>query len=201
MEIKTATWGWEPPQYELVKDDIFKIYFNPVLSEETITYATKDEDSNIISETKTVPIYTVNYYQESNPELLEAINSNNSTLVSRILLKCRINAYDNSDFVNSFSLNGVSTWLDKLTRIGLVNSTTIAKNSGAINTTLWFGTNSFEVNCDVALALLSSLENYALHCYNVTAQHLADAELLASSEELDNYDYTAGYPDKLILNI
>jgi hypothetical protein len=30
MEIKTATWGWCPPKYELLSNNTFKIYFNPI---------------------------------------------------------------------------------------------------------------------------------------------------------------------------
>lgn len=38
-----------------------------------------------------------------------------------------ITAYDTSDKVNGFVLNGLLVWLDKATRVGLMNSTTIAK--------------------------------------------------------------------------
>ena len=38
-----------------------------------------------------------------------------------------ITAYDSSSSVNAFLLNGIQVWLDKATRVGLMNSTTIAK--------------------------------------------------------------------------
>ena len=41
-----------------------------------------------------------------------------------------ITAYDTSDKVNGFMLNGLLVWLDKATRVGLMNSTTIAKEYG-----------------------------------------------------------------------
>ena len=39
-------------------------------------------------------------------------------------------AYDTSSDVNGFMLNGNKVWLDKETRVGLMNSTTIAKSVG-----------------------------------------------------------------------
>ncbi|MDY3876620.1 MAG: hypothetical protein SOZ60_04310, partial [Prevotella sp.] len=41
-----------------------------------------------------------------------------------------ITSYDSSSSVNSFLLNGMEVWLDKATRVGLMNSTSIAKNMG-----------------------------------------------------------------------
>ena len=48
-------------------------------------------------------------------------------------------AYDTSSSVNGFMLNGLLVWLDKATRVGLMNSTTIAKAAGQETTTLWLG--------------------------------------------------------------
>ena len=41
-----------------------------------------------------------------------------------------ITAYDTSSAVNGFVLNGEVVWLDKATRVGLMNSTIIAKSLG-----------------------------------------------------------------------
>jgi hypothetical protein len=44
--------------------------------------------------------------------------------------------YDKSEAVNSFTVNNESMWLDKATRVGLVNSTNVAKANGAENIVL-----------------------------------------------------------------
>ena len=80
-------------------------------------------------------------------------------------------AYDTSSDVNGFMLNGNKVWLDKETRVGLMNSTTIAKSVGQKTTTLWLGSMKLVVDCDKAIQLLSALEMYALECFNVTASH------------------------------
>ena len=112
-----------------------------------------------------------------------------------------IEAYDTSSAVNGFLLNGAVVWLDKATRVGLMNSTTIAKGMGQATTTLWLGDTKLEVDCDMAIQLLSSLEMYALECFNVTASHKKAVAELTDIGEVLSYDYTKGYPEKLMMNV
>ena len=112
-----------------------------------------------------------------------------------------IDAYDKSSAVNGFALNGAVVWLDKATRVGLMNSTTIAKAMGQATTTLWLGDTKLEVGCDMAIQLLSALEMYALECFNVTAAHKKAVAELTDIGEVLSYDYTKGYPEKLMMNV
>ena len=112
-----------------------------------------------------------------------------------------IEKYDASSSVNSFLLNGMDVWLDKATRVGLMNSTTIAKSMGQEKTTLWLGSYQLEVECDKAIQLLSALEMYALECFNVTAAHKKEVSELNNIEGVLTYDYKSGYPDKLKMDV
>ena len=112
-----------------------------------------------------------------------------------------IEAYDTSSAVNGFVLNGTVVWLDKSTRVGLMNSTTIAKAMGQATTTLWLGDTKLEVGCDMAIQLLSALEMYALECFNVTAAHKKAVAELTDIGDVLSYDYTKGYPEKLMMNV
>lgn len=112
-----------------------------------------------------------------------------------------IAAYDTSDKVNGFVLNGLLVWLDKATRVGLMNSTTIAKAAGQETTTLWLGGLKLVVDCDKAIQLLSALEMYALECFNVTASHKAAVCKLKSIEEVEAYDFKTGYPKMLEMSV
>ena len=112
-----------------------------------------------------------------------------------------IEKYDSSSSVNSFLLNGMEVWLDKATRVGLMNSTTIAKSMGQQKTTLWLGSYQLEVDCDKAIQLLSALEMYALECFNVTAAHKKAVSELDNIEGVLTYDYKSGYPDKLKMEV
>ena len=113
----------------------------------------------------------------------------------------RIKEYDTSEEVNVFFLNESPAWLDKDTRVGLMNSITIEKSVGLINTTLWLGTQSYTLPIDLAIGFLAQLEIYAKECYNKTAEHLANIEKLTLSEEVLEYNYKEGYPEKLRINI
>ena len=112
-----------------------------------------------------------------------------------------IDAYDTSPAVNGFILNGERVWLDKATRVGLMNSTSITKAMGQPTTTLWLGESKMEVPCDTAIQLLSALEMYALECFNVTAAHKKAVSELTSIEEVEKYDITAGYPAQLKMEV
>lgn len=129
------------------------------------------------------------------PELQEAIAAKLQAIAD----------YDTSPAVNSFTLNGADVWLDKATRVGLMNSTTIEKAAGNETTTLWFAIGGVEteivVACDAAIQMLSALEMYALDCYNRTAQHKAAVAKLTAKEDVEAYDHTAGYPEKLSFTI
>ena len=113
----------------------------------------------------------------------------------------QIDKYDTSPSVNGFMLNGQRVWLNKDTRVGLMNSTQIAKAMGKTTTTLWFGGMQIEVNCDKAIGLLSALEMYALECFNVTAAHKKAVAELNTVEEVLGYDYTKGYPEQLKMEV
>ena len=112
-----------------------------------------------------------------------------------------IAAYDTSSSVNGFVLNGLLVWLDKATRVGLMNSTTIAKAAGKQTTTLWLGGLKLVVDCDKAIQLLSALEMYALECFNVTASHKQAVSELTTIEEVEAYDYKSGYPKMLEMSV
>ena len=117
------------------------------------------------------------------------------------MLTREISAHDTSSSVNGFKLNGLTVWLDKDTRMGLMNSTTISKNMGQATTTVWFGGISLTIPCDTAIQMLSALEMYALECFNVTAGHKAAVAAMTSIDDVVAYDYSQGYPEQISLSL
>lgn len=114
-----------------------------------------------------------------------------------------IQAYDKSEAVNLFYVDGVGMWLDKDDRVGIVNSTNSEIEAGRETTTLWTKTLPpipLSMPCNKALEILAEVEVYCLDCYNVTARHIAEVYALQTKEAIEAYDYTAGYPEKLQLN-
>ena len=113
----------------------------------------------------------------------------------------RITEYDKSEEVNSFSVNGNNTWLDKSTRLGLINSIKIEQNAGREESIIWFGTTNVTLDCNVAIQFLNTLELYAIECYNKTAEHKNNILKMTSIDDILNYNYTVGYPKKLSISI
>ena len=133
-------------------------------------------------------------------EISESLDAEPLVYMKKAML-AYIEKYDASSSVNSFLLNGMQVWLDKATRVGLMNSTTISKSMGQEKTTLWLGSYQLEVDCDKAIQLLSALEMYALECFNVTAAHKKAVSELDNIEGVLTYDYKSGYPEKLKMEV
>ena len=134
-------------------------------------------------------------------ELAKALGTMDALTAAKEQKIAEIDAYDQSEAVNGFTLNGAVVWLDKATRVGLMNSTNIAKVSGSANTTLWLGGERMVVPCDKAIQLLSALEMYALGCFNVTAAHKKTVSELTTLDDVLAYDYTKGYPEQLKMEV
>ena len=108
--------------------------------------------------------------------------------------------YDSSEHINVFYVNGINMWLDKATRVGLKLRFDAELESAKTETTLWYMGNSFLLNLDAATKMLNAIEVYASKCYDQTQYHLSEVNKLTSIEEIRNYDYKVGYPEKLQFN-
>ena len=112
-----------------------------------------------------------------------------------------ISTYDASDSVNTLVVNGQRGWLDKATRVGLMNGVSVAKECGMERMSLW--TEGREYVMDVARLeeLLVKVEVYAIGCYNVTAGHRRAVAGLTTLGAVLGYDFKAGYPEKVSMEI
>lgn len=109
-----------------------------------------------------------------------------------------IDVYDNSDAVNGFFYNDNLMWLDKSTRVGLVNMLHSAKEMGRSTVNIWYNNQvCLELDVDTAQTMLAAVELYATDCYNITASHKKAINEMTSIDDIDNYDITAGYPPRL----
>ena len=109
-----------------------------------------------------------------------------------------IDRYDQSSNVNEFYLDNSPMWIDKATRVGIVNAINATIDAGDTQVTLGIGGLSLTVDCNIALQMMYAIERYALACYNVTLAH-KNAVMQLSDADAQHYDYTTGYPDKLHL--
>lgn len=111
------------------------------------------------------------------------------------ILAAKIKVYDSSDEVNSFLIGGNKFWLDKATRVGLMHLV----NCSTDNVQLVLGDQVLTFPIDFAKDFLAKLEVYAGQCYLQTQKHLIAIKELKTVEDIINYDYTTGYPEKITL--
>lgn len=168
------------------------------------TYIVHLDKKNV--EDDMIECYECSVNEEPNLEELNKELVSWKEYISNIILKNaklekikEINDYDLSDNVNSFIYKGVEMWLDKLTRSGLIMRLNAEKAVGKTETTLWFGTMSFNLGIDDGLKILTLLEVYASACYDQTAIHVAAVKALEDIEDIFNYDYKSGYPQKVVI--
>ena len=60
---------------------------------------------------------------------------------------------------------------------------------------------SITVPCEVILKILSQLEVYATDCYNKTTDHIFAVRQMTSISDIEKYDHTLDYPEKLTFEI
>lgn len=110
-------------------------------------------------------------------------------------------AYDQSSAVNAFYLNGERHWLDFNLRDRVFAGNERIAYKGREETSLWLDGKCFVMPIAAAQDLICTIEVYAKDCYNVTATHQAEVNKLTTIEEVKDYDYKTGYPEKLNLKV
>lgn len=200
---------------EIITTQAFPIRVkNPITDEKILNTAIKrayrlntDEDVSIF-QTELLSLYQTNPNSAKLVEYNEFVKWVKNELIiakgislgdAKRIVKDKIEQYDKSEFINVFYINGSKGWLDKNTRVGLLNSINIEKLNGYSKTNIWLGTEYFSLPIDTAINFLMELELYAKQCYNTTAEHLRNIEQLEEIEKILNYDFTLNYPN--VINI
>ena len=109
-----------------------------------------------------------------------------------------LEAYDSSDEVNSFSVNGISMWVPADKRAVLRISIEAYKALGAENITKVWNGQEYTFSTSEWDTMLNQVEVYASECFNQTQRHLAAINALDTVEAVNEYDFTQGYPEKLV---
>lgn len=132
-------------------------------------------------------------------KLYVAPEPTNEELLERAKMRkiAELTAYDKSEEVNIFYISEMPVWLDKDTRVGLKLRFEAELAQGKDETTLWHEGIQFPLPLSSAMQMLYALELYASACYDNTARHRAYINGLATIEEVEAYDFTTFYPDKL----
>lgn len=110
--------------------------------------------------------------------------------------------YDSSDEVNDFTINNtIHAWINPTQRAQYKNSIESAKLLGVETLTVMISDINLTIPTQQAEIALAKLQLYADTCYNVTENHKLNISKLTTMQEIWDYDYTVGYPEKLNFNI
>lgn len=115
--------------------------------------------------------------------------------------------YDTSESVNICYINNndstLSYWANKAERsilkTALQDCLSVGRQSYRLD--LRDLEVSLEIECEKLLQMLSALEVYAIDCYNTTTDHMYAIKNLTSVAEVEAYNYTVGYPDKIVFDL
>ena len=110
------------------------------------------------------------------------------------------------DSTNGFYVGTTKMWLKQDLRTTLVSNTIPAlEEKGGTATTLWGEVDDVPVPVTVSIAnlkvMLPELERYAKKTYDTTMEHKAAVLAMTKIEDVEAFNATAGYPDKLTFTI
>jgi hypothetical protein len=126
------------------------------------------------------------------------IAADGNTLEGAIQKKiAEINDYSESNAVNSLTYNGVETWLTPAIRSNYLTSISSAELLGETSITFAIAGQAVTVPLQNAKILLAKIQRYADASYLVTQKHIAEVSKLTTVAEVEAYDITQGYPEKL----
>jgi hypothetical protein len=108
-----------------------------------------------------------------------------------------IDMYDSSEAVNGFSFNGTGTWIPVTERSYLKGAIEASKVKGVPTIEVPLLGQFFTLPVATVESLLAGIELYAYSASIQTAKHKAAVSGLSTIEEVDGYDFTTGYPEKV----
>lgn len=112
-----------------------------------------------------------------------------------------IDDYNNSTSVNSFMVNGYETWIPVELRAVFKTSLDayIALDQPTM-TKIWDGV-EYTTSPQNWLQMYYRVEFYANECQNVTDRHKIAVNAMTNIEDVEGFDITAGYPERLEFSI
>lgn len=127
----------------------------------------------------------------------EAVDSVEETRKEKLV---QLAGYDNSTSVNGFFVGEQLTWIDRDTRNTYKASIEAAELLGESSIIVPMLGMILNIPIDKGKIALAKIQRYADACAIVTATHKMAISGLDSEEEIMGYDFTQGYPEKLVFD-
>lgn len=163
------------------------------------------KDNQLVERPKSLILNGMTYVPPTDEQLAEAgyvITEYVQTIEDVLNEKIeQIEMYNVSENVDRFYINDKPMWLNRELRNSLMSRFNAEKITGVEITNIWYDGEHFSLPVDNAISMLINLEIYASKCFDNTQKHLYAVKQLTDIEDIINYDYTTGYPEKLNLVI
>ena len=174
-----------------------KIY-NKVILHTIYTYTNSDGELESVKIQKINPtdeeLIAEGYVKVGDDELQNENENLKDAIKNKLEL---IDNYANSSAVNELTFKGVKLWLPIEIRANYNVSLDAAQLLGEKNITFSIGNQLVTLSLNEARIILAKIQRYADATFIVTSKHKAEVSKLTSIEEVEKYDITEGYPQKL----
>lgn len=130
-------------------------------------------------------------YKEPEPTQEELLKRAKKEKISQL------EEYDNSPEINSFIIDGKNMWLSVEERQQIATQISVSEAAGRESMTRWFDGLNYTFSIKSWKEMLVSLEIYAGDSLNVTERHKAIINSLNNINDVESYDFTTGYPQKI----
>lgn len=135
------------------------------------------------------------FHEGYDPDKTEAIEEGKLMMVKREVIN-QLLMFDSSTEVNSFYINKNSFWIDSETRTKYRTAIESAELLGETNIEIPLAELIFTLDISQAKIMLAKIERYAYKSAIVTLRHRDQISVLSTIEDVLNYDYKQGYPEK-----
>lgn len=146
-------------------------------------------------------------FHEENPEAsvrevlameLDPVVTPDPIVVAKNEKLAALATYDAGTDINDFTVNEqMHAWFTPEMRSNYRNSIDAAKLLGVESLDVFIGDTLVTLPTSSAEQMLAAIQLYADQCFIKTKQHEAAIKALNTVEDINNYDYTVGYPTKL----
>lgn len=129
-------------------------------------------------------------------EYVEANNIDDIDVAKQNMIQ-NIKMYDKSDEIESFYIDDEKFWFNKEERSYLTRRFEAEIKNDQSTTTIWYNNIEFMFDLIWISEIFDKVELYASKCFDVTQRHINEVNSLVEYDEIDNYDFMAGYPQQL----
>lgn len=141
-----------------------------------------------------VPVHEITLEETKQNKIKEIEEYDSSDNVNSFIVHITPDTYDENDILTPGIT--ITTWIDPVKRSNYKNSLDSAELLGLEEVHPIFNGMPLAISTQTAKMALAEIQIYADRCYNVTETHKAAIDILNTIQEVKEYNFTTGYPNR-----